>query len=214
VATAQDSGSGDLHLPGPLVYDAGPADDSGSNVSTCPLVDVVFLLDNTDATCVSGIGLQTFEAARQTISEFENAHPSYRVGLVIFPGCPNWPSVFQLANGQSAANAQVIQCVADANDSDCADYAFQPYWLDIIDQAAGGEPIAWDLGALRFVVAFTGSVGLSRSVTHTPSAASLVFAQPWYVYSFKPIAQVEPLSTSQQMLNAANALVSSAAGCN
>ncbi|HUB09740.1 MAG TPA: hypothetical protein VMB50_22235 [Myxococcales bacterium] len=149
------------------------ADSACSGAPQAP-ADFVFVLDDTDSACASGLGVTELIQAQQTLESFafENPQASYRYGLIVMPGCGGaWvpgPSdggftlEVPLGGEGQFLPAASVQCAVDpADDPACATAPFDSF--DVLDAQAKGAIIPWDPAAQqRYLVLFTGAQGESR----------------------------------------------------
>jgi hypothetical protein len=190
-------------------------------------IDFVFILDDTDSSCASGMGVSELIAAQQTITTFsyQNPQADYHYGLIVMPGCggswnPN-PTDAGYVVSQNLATEQVfgptasVQCiVSSTDDPSCALPVF--YSLDVLYQQGLGNIIPWDHNAQeRYLVMFTGSPGASSSdagITAQQlqttfaqhSVTPVIFSDNGNRYTYDQIVGTGPgmdfdVSTSQQM---------------
>ena len=199
----------------------------GESVPSPLLTDIVFILDNTDATCVDGMGVEEFIQAQQTVVNFILAYPetNFRWALLTVPGCGHvWPgaqtvdaglgyALFQTLTGeQGALDAACFQCVDGdypSGDPQCATQPVPAY--AVLSEQLRGNIVPWDIGAQHFVILFTAAgqpptTVVGETLMQDLSASdggvqTIMFVDPQYSESCAGCGMMYPLGDADSMLS-------------
>jgi hypothetical protein len=198
------------------------------------LVDLVFIFDNTDTSCVDGMGVPEFTQVQEAATEFVLDFPqtNFRYGLLTTPGCGNrWPGAATLDAGyalyqpmtdeQQEVQATGLQCLTGATGSPaCASSPGQS--LTLLSSQVWGDIIPWDTGAAKFIVYFTSAplepqnsvLTLSTALREQDTGVQvLLFVDPQYQGQYQAVGQTYPLETYPVMLEELETAFSSLFTC-
>lgn len=192
----------DEQTPQPEICNGLDNDCDGKVLQTTGLVDVVFILDNTDSSCEDGLGQQAYNDAKEAIMQFvaQYATPNFQYGLIEVPGCGvpatgmGYYSIFQ-AWGSEQLFVQTLQkstCLySSIIDPTCA--AGETYWsFDLLDLQVNGGLLPWESGAQRWLVFIAGDEGESQY--NIPQTAGVQLDQDMANQYVTPVLFIAPNS--------------------